>query len=413
MTTDYKDAILNQFKKIELIKVETPSAGTKFRLMGLAADVTELAQKLQNEVLSKVMKDALLDVDVDMDFTELSEQVLAQELHLDSVTDEVILEHVNLVNQTLSDLNNVLVEIAEQLERHHKDDEYERVYESEKRRYMSSGTAHRERQAFEEWKEINKDFTQDDIVDYIIEKQMKMFETGVFNVRVEQIKRAKRFPSEFDFDKVDDDPKITKTVYHHYMVLRKLADFKDGMLIVKPASVGRHFYMSRKENNAKQNRTNFLKYMHKIDLAQQEYQRLKAEQQAAADAPQPQEEQLNYFAPTKHIGLLLQDEWFELLSTNEKQYTRQWRQQMVEALMATEWGELIARDWTTSEKRLTLKCMIVGCLKDAGVIKGSYNQIAKLLDLDDEKPATTLAKYLGMGKKQPYFEWIADYVKAA
>ena len=57
--------------------------------------------------------------------------------------------------------------------------------------------------------------------------------------------------------------------------------------------------------------------------------------------------------------------------------------------------------------------MIVGCLKDAGVIKGSYNQIAKLLDLDDEKPATTLAKYLGMGKKQPYFEWIADYVKAA
>ena len=49
-------------------------------------------------------------------------------------------------------------------------------------------------------------------------------------------------------------------------------------------------------------------------------------------------------------------------------------------------------------------------MKDAGVIKGSYNQIAKLLDIDEENPAT-LAKYLGMGKKQPYAEWIEEYVK--
>lgn len=412
MTTDYKKTILNQFKKIELIKVETLSAGTKFRLMGLAADITELAQMLQNEVLSKILKDALLDVDVDVDFTELSEQVLAQELHLASVTDDVILEHVNLVNQALSELSNVLVVIAEQLERRHKDDEYERVYESEKRRYMSSGTAHRERQAFEEWKEINKDFSEEDIVDYIIEKQMKMFETGVFNVRVEQIMRAKRFPGEFDFDKVDHDPKIIKTVYHHYMVLRKLADFKDGMLIVKPASVGQHFYMSRKEDNAKQNRTSFLKYMHKINLAQEEYQRLKTEQQAAADTPQPQREQLNFFAPTKHLTLLLQEEWFSLLTTNEALYNQHWKERLVGELMQSEWGKQIARDWAVSEKRLTLKCMIVGCLKDAGVIKGSYNQIAKLLDFDDENTAT-LAKYLGMGKKQPYADWISDYVKSA
>ena len=54
--------------------------------------------------------------------------------------------------------------------------------------------------------------------------------------------------------------------------------------------------------------------------------------------------------------------------------------------------------------------MIVGVLKDAGVLKGSYNQIAKLLDLDSENPAT-LAKYLGMGKKQGYADWILDYAK--
>lgn len=400
------------FEKIEQFRIETRSAGTKYRLLSLKADIDEVTQAYSENVLTKVSNEAVLDVDVDIDFNEMGMMVINEELDPRITDKPEICQLIDDVNESLGELHDVLARIAKQLERRHKDDEYERVYDLEKKRYMSSGTAYRERQAFEEWKEINKDFTQEDILDYIIEKQMKMFETGVFNVRVDQIKRAKRFPGEFDFDKVDDDPKITKTVYHHYMVLRKLADFKDGMLMVKPASVGQHFYMSRKENNAKQNRTNFLKYMHKITLAQEEYQRLKAEQQAAADTPQPQEEQLNLFAPTKHLTLLLQEEWFELLTTNENLYAQQWKECFVEALMASEWGKQIARDWAVSEKRLTLKCMIVGCLKDAGVIKGSYNQIAKLLDFDGEK-TDTLAKYLGMGKKQPYAEWVSDYVKAA
>ena len=400
------------FEKIEQFRIETRSAGTKYRLLSLKADIDEVTQAYSENVLTKVSNEAVLDVDVDIDFNEMGMMVINEELDPRITDKPEICQLIDDVNESLGELHDVLARIAKQLERRHKDDEYERVYDLEKKRYMSSGTAYRERQAFEEWKEINKDFTQEDILDYIIEKQMKMFETGVFNVRVDQIKRAKRFPGEFDFDKVDDDPKITKTVYHHYMVLRKLADFKDGMLMVKPASVGQHFYMSRKENNAKQNRTNFLKYMHKITLAQEEYQRLKAEQQAAADTPQPQEEQLNLFAPTKHLTLLLQEEWFELLTTNENLYAQQWKECFVEALMASEWGKQIARDWAVSEKRLTLKCMIVGCLKDAGVIKGSYNQIAKLLDFDGEK-TDTLATYLGMGKKQPYVDWVSDYVKAA
>ena len=58
-----------------------------------------------------------------------------------------------------------------------------------------------------------------------------------------------------------------------------------------------------------------------------------------------------------------------------------------------------------------LQCMIIGALKDAGVIKGSYSAIAKLLDIDGENPAT-LAKYIGMGKKQPFAEWINNYVSS-
>lgn len=276
MTIDYNITILNQFNKIELIKVETPSAGTKYRLMGLAADIAELTQMLQQDILCRVCHEAPLDVDVEMDYTEMSERVLAQEFQAEPGDSDVIREHINLVNDALGELSNVLAQIAEQLERHHKDDEYVRLYEAENRRYMASGTAHRERQAYEEWKEINNnaDLTLDDVCDYRMEKVLNMFEKGVFNVRVEQIRRVKRYPGELDFDHIDEDRKITKTAEYHYMVLRKIVDFADGMLVVNPARVGQHFFMSRKEPNAKQNRTNFLKYMHKISLAQEEYRRL-------------------------------------------------------------------------------------------------------------------------------------------
>ena len=68
--------------------------------------------------------------------------------------------------------------------------------------------------------------------------------------------------------------KITKTIYHHYAALRKLVDWKDGELVVNPARVGRHFFACRHEANAKSNRTNFLKYMHKIEMLQQERRQL-------------------------------------------------------------------------------------------------------------------------------------------
>lgn len=46
---------------------------------------------------------------------------------------------------------------------------------------------------------------------------------------------------------------------------------------------------------------------------------------------------------------------------------------------------------------------------DAGVLKGSYNFVARQLDIGADNSAT-MAKYLGMGKKQPYSSWIMEYV---
>ena len=122
------------------------------------------------------------------------------------------------------------------------------------------------------------------------------------------------------------------------------------------------------------------------------------------------ENALNYFAPSKNLKVLLTEEWFGMLTADEKRFTAKWIHGFVDALMTSEWREQIATDWAVADKRLGLRCMVVGVLKDAGVIRGSYNSIAKLLDMDSENPAT-LAKYMGMGKKQPFAEWITHYVK--
>ena len=403
---DYKNILDALFEKVERMRTERPTAGTRYRLMGLAADVTETTEMMTQEVLERVTKEVVLDADTDIDYTETGERVQAMVL---TAPNDDLQEATQAVNDALGVLSDVLTQIASQLERRHKDEAYARLYDQEKRRYLSSGTPRRVRQTFEDWlyDVCNGSPCMDDINAYVTEKLVHMFEKGVFDSKVEHIQRATRYPAEFDFSLLDDDHKLKKSIHKHYSELRKLVDYCDGFLVVNPVKVGRHFYTNRKEENARGHRNAFLKYMHKITLAQEERRKLL---EAEATRKEDSENVLNYFAPAKNLKVLLTEEWFGMLTADEKRFTTKWLHGFVDALMASEWRDQIASDWTVADKRLGLKCMIIGLLKDAGVIRGSYNSIAKLLDMDNENPAT-LAKYMGMGKKQPYAEWIADYVK--
>ena len=400
---ELKNILTGVADRLSSLREERPSAGTKYRLMGMVADITEATETLSKEVLERVKQEAVLDADVDVDFDVVAEEVLSWEL---ATTKEDLLENTQLVNDALGGLSEVLMQISSQLARRHKDEEYARLYEQEKRRYLNSGTLRRIRQTYDDWlyDECNGSPSMENINDYVTEKLVHMFEKGVFSKKVEHIQRATRYPGEFDFSLLDDDNKLKKTVHKHYSEFRKLVDFVDGCLVVNAAKVGRHFYTNRKEENAKSHRNAFLKYMHKISLAQEEYKKLQA---APQEIP---ENALNYFAPSKNLKVLLTEEWFGMLTADEKRFTAKWIHGFVDALMTSEWREQIATDWAVADKRLGLKCMVVGVLKDAGVIRGSYNSIAKLLDMDSENPAT-LAKYMGMGKKQPFAEWITHYVK--
>jgi hypothetical protein len=280
---DYKNILTGVADRLSSLREERPSAGTKYRLMGVVADISEVTECLSKEVLERVKQEAVLDVDVDVDFDVLAEEVLSWEL---TAAKEDLLENTQLVNDTLGGLNDVLTQISSQLERRHKDDEYARLYEQEKRRYLNSGTPRRVRQTFDEWvyDVCNGSPSLDDINDYVTEKLVHMFEKGVFNTKVEHIQRATRYPGEFDFNLLDDDHKLKKSIHKHYSEMRKLVDYCDGFLVVNPVKVGRHFYTNRKEENAKAHRNAFLKYMHKISLAQEERQKLQAVKKESEDS---------------------------------------------------------------------------------------------------------------------------------
>ena len=270
---ELKNILTGVADRLSSLREERPSAGTKYRLMGMVADITEATETLSKEVLERVKQGAVLDADVDVDFDVVAEEVLSWEL---ATTKEDLLENTQLVNDALGGLSEVLMQISSQLARRHKDEEYARLYEQEKRRYLNSGTLRRIRQTYDDWlyDECNGSPSMENINDYVTEKLVHMFEKGVFSKKVEHIQRATRYPGEFDFSLLDDDNKLKKTVHKHYSEFRKLVDFVDGCLVVNAAKVGRHFYTNRKEENAKSHRNAFLKYMHKISLAQEEYKKL-------------------------------------------------------------------------------------------------------------------------------------------
>ena len=390
--------------RLSSLREERPSAGTRYRLMGAVADITEVTEVLSKEVLERVKQEAVVDVDVDVDFDVMAEEVLSWELVM---TKDDLQENTQLVNDALGMLSDVLTQISSQLERRHKDEEYAKLYEQEKRRYLNSGTPRRVRQTFDDWlyDVCNGAPSVDDINDYVTEKLVHMFEKGVFNTKVEHIQRAARYPAEFDFSQLDDDHKLKKSIHKHYSELRKLVDYCDGCLVVNPVKVGRHFYMNRKEESAKGHRNAFLKYMHKIELVQQERRKLL---ESATQGEQTTNQALNYFAPTKNLKVLLNEEWFEIHRT-DKRYDQRWAEEFVNVLMKSEHRDYLATEWSKDKRQDYIRGCVLGLLKEGGVIKGSMDSIARSANVCDNY--RTFSRYMGQCRQEPYAEWVLDYLR--
>ena len=129
-------------------------------------------------------------------------------------------------------------------------------------------------------------------------------------------------------------------------------------------------------------------------------------------------EVLNHEAPKINLQHLLKQPWFAETCGGER-YDTAWTDAFVEALMGSEYGEGIARDWAVQGlrgRKVQLRGYVVGLLKDAGVLKGSYRAIAAKVGIvvnegNKNDPYRTFADYMGRGKKQPYAQWVKEYVK--
>ena len=401
---ELKNILTGVADRLSGLRDERPSAGTRYRLMGVVADVVEVTETLSKEVLERVKQEPVLDVDVDVDFDALAEEVLSWELVM---TGDDLQEPVQQVNEALGVLSSTLTQISSQLERRHKDEAYVRLYDQEKRRYLNSGTPRRVRQTFDEWlyDECNGKPSMDDINDYVTEKLVHMFEKGVFNTKVEHIQRAARYPAEFDFSQLDDDHKLKKSIHKHYSELRKLVDYCDGCLVVNPVKVGRHFYTNRKEENAKGHRNAFLKYMHKISLAQEERKKLMEAESGDVSQSQP-----NRFAPAKNLKMLLNEEWFEIHRT-DKRYDQRWTEGFVNTLMKSEHGDYLATEWSKDKRQDYIRGCVLGLLKEGGIIKGSMDSIARSANVCDNY--RTFSRYMGQCRQEPYADWVLNYLREA
>ena len=124
--------------------------------------------------------------------------------------------------------------------------------------------------------------------------------------------------------------------------------------------------------------------------------------------PTDEPEEKNTYAPMKNLEMLLMGDWFKDWRSDDK-YNEKWISGFVEALGQSEWIDGIADEWSEKKKRIILRCQIVGVLKDAGVLRGSYTKLAKTIGFENIKPESA-AKYMGMGKQLDCEEWIKTYV---
>ena len=404
MICEYVIRLDDLIKRISGLRERWRSAGRPLYVSGLVADAAELAEGLNTDVLERVSHDIVLEA-YEGNYVAQAEQMQAlmpvRVLQADAEDEVACLQ----LDEALNRLVGVLTQIAAHLERRHSRDEYARLYEAEKRRYLGSGTASRARQRFDDWKE-DSCFGQpsiDDIDNYFLEKLVHLFEQGVLDSKAEHIKKPRSFPGEVDFEQLDESKEKKAMFRKHYAALRSMTDWQDGYLVVDPLRVGQFFFSSREETNAKSHRNVLLKYLHKIDMVQQVRKKLLEAERGG----EGQDGQLNYFAPEKNLKVLLSEEWFEIHRT-DKGYDHRWTNDFVNALMASEHRDYIATEWGKNKRQDYIRGCVLGLLKEGGIIKGSMDSIARSAGVCENY--RTFSKYMGQCRQEPYAQWVQDYI---
>ena len=155
---EYKTILSGLFERLSGFRQKRPYAGQKYELMGITAELIDVICQLRDDVLRRFSQEAVIDLDLDVDYGQLAEQALQAELpdglegwdskmsedltHTEIVSrlegdlsesfpqmitqmDNLRLQQLAMVtNETLGELNSVLLKIADAKVRPHRDEEY-------------------------------------------------------------------------------------------------------------------------------------------------------------------------------------------------------------------------------------------------------------------------------------------------
>ena len=303
---EYNKILTGLTDQITGLKERRLSAGRRMLVESIVADIVEMIAMLKGDVLAKVSREIVLDADEGIDYAVLGDGLLSLlPVELLKMTDEET-EPLERLNVAVDELAALLLNIAELLDRRHADEEYIKLYEDELKkflRYYGNGTQ-RDYKKFSEGDCLGTP-TKEELENYRAEKLMKLFDTGIFSDSVAHKRSAKRYPDEIALPVPDKDSIVVeKDVHKHYFCLRKICDYIDDCLVVDPCKAGHFFYAHRKDEKAKEQRTGFLKYTMKMDLAQQDMTALRVAKENALPRELGTAEAMPYWQQLQEKGFV-------------------------------------------------------------------------------------------------------------
>ena len=270
---EYNNILTGLIITLSGLKERRPSAGRRLLVQSIIADIDELCTMLKNEIFERVNREIWLEADEGIDYAALAEQLQTLqpvELVKTSGDEDDIIGNLNRVVEALADL---LFGIADALDRHHSNEDYLKLYEDQMKLFFRLRYKNSAIQSYRRWceKDCLGSPTIEDLEEYRSVKLMSLFRTGIYKERVSSMSRGKHYDNEIVFQVPDDDKVLSqKDIHKHYYCLRKMCDYEDHQLKVIPLQVGIYFYTHRKDENAKEHRIAFLKYMTKVEMAQQQ-----------------------------------------------------------------------------------------------------------------------------------------------
>ena len=282
---EYNNILTGLIITLSGLKERRPSAGRRLLVQSIIADIEELCTMLKNEIFERVSREIWLEADEGIDYAALAEQLQTLqpvELVKSSGDEDDIIGDINRVVETLADL---LFGIADALDRHHSNEDYLKLYEDQMKLFFRLRYKNSAIQSYRRWceKDCLGSPTIEDLEEYRSVKLMNLFRTGIYKERVSSMSRGKHYDNEIVFQVPDDDKVLSqKDIHKHYYCLRKMCDYEDHQLKVIPLQVGIYFYTHRKDENAKEHRIAFLKYMTKVEMAQQQMIQDKREKKQSA-----------------------------------------------------------------------------------------------------------------------------------